>query len=195
VKPIDPRLFRYSRSSRRFTIAATGIALLGAALTITQSALLAHFIVQIFVSHKSLNNLKATLIWIAVIYILKAILNYTSERLAAVSSSLIRKELRNQLVTHLLSGQVDYKTGPAQLSLLATKGIDNLDTNFDSNIGTQNSRKHCHALLCECKWVACSMFKRFEPVTICDQYIFFEVSKLKAKKLWKSLNISLYRLV
>jgi hypothetical protein len=88
VKPIDPRLFRYSRSSRRFTIAATGIALLGAALTITQSALLAHFIVQIFVSHKSLNNLKATLIWIVVIYILKAILNYTSERLAAVSSSL-----------------------------------------------------------------------------------------------------------
>jgi ATP-binding cassette subfamily C protein CydCD len=130
VKPIDPRLFRYSRSSRRFTIAATGIALLGAALTITQSALLAHFIVQIFVSHKSLNNLKATLIWIAVIYILKAILNYTSERLAAVSSSLIRKELRNQLVTHLLSGQVDYKTGPAQLSLLATKGIDNLDPYF-----------------------------------------------------------------
>ena len=117
MKPIDPRLFRYSRSSRRFTIAATGIALLGAALTITQSALLAHFIVQIFVSDKSLNNLKSTLIWIAVIYILKAILNYSSERLAAVSSSLIRKELRSQLVTHLLSGQVDYKTGPAQLSL------------------------------------------------------------------------------
>jgi len=130
VKPIDPRLFRYSRSSRGFTIASVVIALLGAVLTIAQSALLSIFIVQAFVEKKALNQIEIYLIWIAIIYIAKALLSYLTERLAAVASSAIRRELRFQLVSHLLSGKVDYKNGPAQLSLLATKGIDNLDPYF-----------------------------------------------------------------
>ena len=130
MKPIDPRLFRYSRSSRGFTIASVVIALLGAVLTIAQSALLSIFIVQAFVEKKALNQIEIYLIWIAIIYIAKALLSYLTERLAAVASSAIRRELRFQLVSHLLSGKVDYKNGPAQLSLLATKGIDNLDPYF-----------------------------------------------------------------
>ena len=130
MKPIDPRLFRYSRSSRGFTIASVLIALLGAVLTIAQSALLSIFIVQAFVEKKALNQIEISLIWIAAIYIAKALLSYLTERLAAVASSAIRRELRFQLVSHLLSGKVDYKNGPAQLSLLATKGIDNLDPYF-----------------------------------------------------------------
>jgi ATP-binding cassette subfamily C protein CydCD len=130
VKPIDPRLFRYSRSSRGFTIASVVIALLGAILTIAQSALLSIFIVQAFVDKKALNQIKIYLIWVAIIYIAKALLSYLTERLAAVASGAIRRELRLQLVSHLLSGKVDYKNGPAQLSLLATKGIDNLDPYF-----------------------------------------------------------------
>ena len=134
MRPIDPRLFRYSRSSRGFTIAATGIALLNSILSIAQSWLLAHFIFQIFIGNKSIAALNATLIWIAFIYLAKAGLNFISERIAAVSSSAIRKELRSQLVAHLLSGDIDYKTGPAQLSLLATKGINDLDPYFSKFI-------------------------------------------------------------
>ncbi|MEY3128662.1 MAG: hypothetical protein RIS06_1218, partial [Actinomycetota bacterium] len=114
MKPIDPRLFRYSRSSRGFTIASVVIALLGAILTIAQSALLSIFIVQAFVDKKALNQIKIYLIWVAIIYIAKALLSYLTERLAAVASGAIRH----------------YKNGPAQLSLLATKGIDNLDPYF-----------------------------------------------------------------
>jgi ATP-binding cassette subfamily C protein CydCD len=104
--------------------------LLSAVLTIAQSALLSIFIVQVFVEKKAMNQTEIYLIWIGIIYIAKALLSYLTERLAAVASSAIRRELRMQLVSHLLSGKVNYENGPAQLSLLATKGIDNLDPYF-----------------------------------------------------------------
>ena len=134
MKPIDPRLFRYSRSSRGFTLSSVAIALLGATLSILQSAFLAYFIVQVFVEKKTLDFLTPTLISIGVIYLCKALLNYISERIAAVASAAIRRELRDKLVDHLLSGKVDYKNGPAKLSLLATRGIDNLDLYFSKFI-------------------------------------------------------------
>jgi len=134
VKPIDPRLFRYSRSSRGFTLSSDAIALLGATLSILQSAFLAYFIVQVFVEKKTLDFLTPTLVSIGVIYLCKALLNYISERIAAVASAAIRRELRDKLVDHLLSGKVDYKNGPAKLSLLATRGIDNLDLYFSKFI-------------------------------------------------------------
>jgi ATP-binding cassette subfamily C protein CydCD len=134
VKPIDPRLFRYSRSSRGFTLSSVAIALLGATLSILQSAFLAYFIVQVFVEKKTLDFLTPTLVSIGVIYLCKSLLNYISERIAAVASAAIRRELRDKLVDHLLSGKVDYKNGPAKLSLLATRGIDNLDLYFSKFI-------------------------------------------------------------
>lgn len=134
MKPIDPRLFRYSRSSRGFTLSSVAIALLGATLSILQSAFLAYFIVQVFVEKKTLEFLTPTLVSIGVIYLCKALLNYISERIAAVASAAIRRELRDKLVDHLLSGKVDYKNGPAKLSLLATRGIDNLDLYFSKFI-------------------------------------------------------------
>jgi ATP-binding cassette subfamily C protein CydCD len=108
--------------------------LLGAILSILQSAFLAYFIVQVFVEKKTLDFLTPTLISIGVIYLCKAILNYISERIAAVASAAIRRELRDKLVDHLLSGKVNYKNGPAKLSLLATRGIDNLDLYFSKFI-------------------------------------------------------------
>lgn len=134
MKPIDPRLFRYSRSSRGFTLSSVAIALLGATLSILQSAFLAYFIVQVFVEKKTLDFLTPTLVSIGVIYLCKALLNYISERIAAVASAAIRRELRDKMVDHLLSGKVDYKNGPAKLSLLATRGIDNLDLYFSKFI-------------------------------------------------------------
>jgi ATP-binding cassette subfamily C protein CydCD len=108
--------------------------LLGATLSILQSAFLAYFIVQVFVEKKTLDFLTPTLVSIGVIYLCKALLNYISERIAAVASAAIRRELRDKLVDHLLSGKVDYKNGPAKLSLLATRGIDNLDLYFSKFI-------------------------------------------------------------
>ena len=130
MKPIDPRLFRFSKSSRGFTFASVLIATIGAALTITQSAFLAHLITQVFEQNKLVKSLKPFVIVLALVFISKALLSYISERIAAVASASIRRDLRLQLVDRIFSTDAASKKGPAELSLLATRGVDNLDPYF-----------------------------------------------------------------
>jgi len=130
VKPIDPRLFRFSKSSRGFTFASVLIATISAALTITQSTFLAHLITQVFEQNKLVRSLKPLVIVLALVFISKALLSYISERIAAVASASIRRDLRLQLVDRIFSTDAASKKGPAELSLLATRGVDNLDPYF-----------------------------------------------------------------
>ena len=130
MKPIDPRLFRFSKSSRGFTFASVLIATIGAALTIMQSALLAHLITQVFEQNKVIKSLNSLVIVLALVFISKALLSYISERIAAVASASIRRDLRLQLVDRIFSTDAASKKGPAELSLLATRGVDNLDPYF-----------------------------------------------------------------
>ena len=130
MRPIDPRLFRFSKSSRGFTFVSVLIATIGAALTITQSALLAHLITQVFEQNKLIASLKSLVIVLALVFLGKALLSYISERVAAVASASIRRDLRLQLVDRIFSTDAASKRGPAELSLLATRGVDNLDPYF-----------------------------------------------------------------
>ena len=130
MRPIDPRLFRFSKSSRGFTIASVVIAIFGAALTITQSAFLAHLITQVFEQNKLIEELKSPIQVLALVFLGKAVLSYIGERIAAVASASIRRDLRMQLVEKIFSSDVASKKGPAEISLLATRGIDNLDPYF-----------------------------------------------------------------
>lgn len=130
MRPIDPRLFRFSKSSRGFTIASVVIAIFGAALTITQSAFLAHLITQVFEQNKLIEELKSPIQVLALVFLGKAALSYIGERIAAVASASIRRDLRMQLVEKIFSSDVASKKGPAEISLLATRGIDNLDPYF-----------------------------------------------------------------
>lgn len=45
VKPIDPRLLRYARATRRFLIAVVLLGLVGAALVVAQAMLIAGVVV------------------------------------------------------------------------------------------------------------------------------------------------------
>ena len=76
MKPLDPRLLRYSRSSRGFLSLTVVIALITAGLTITQGFLLAHIVVAIFQRHSLFAGIKANFIALIIIFIAKAILSY-----------------------------------------------------------------------------------------------------------------------
>ena len=130
MKPIDPRLFRFSKSSRGFTFVSVLIATIGAALTITQSAILAYLITQVFQQNKLITSLNSLILLLALVFLGKALLSYMSERVAAVASASIRRDLRMQLVDRIFITDAASKKGPAELSLLATRGVDNLDPYF-----------------------------------------------------------------
>ena len=132
MKPLDLRLLRYARSSRVYLFLTVVIALTSAVFTITQAYLLTKIIVAIFQKHKDFAGIKRSLIALIAVFVARTILSYFTEWLGAIASSRMRNELRLQLLNKALTsgaGTVN-EMGSTQLSVLATRGINNLDGYF-----------------------------------------------------------------
>jgi ATP-binding cassette subfamily C protein CydCD len=132
VRPIDPRLLLYSRSSRGFLFVTVVLAVLSAVATIAQAYLLAFLVTRFFQSRNSFTENKTAIILLFLIFIVRALIAFTVERTAASASSKMRGELRNQVMVKTLnSGAKDVQElGSAGLSILITKGINDLDAYF-----------------------------------------------------------------
>ncbi len=132
MKPIDPRLLRYSRSSRGFIFLTSGIALVNAVLTICQALLLSGAVVQIFQQNASIHLFSRTAIGLTLIFILRACVNFFGEWASTSASTTIRNELREKLLESALrdGSEIAHSGGSARLAILATKGINDLDGYF-----------------------------------------------------------------
>jgi ATP-binding cassette subfamily C protein CydCD len=132
MKPFDPRLLRYSRSSRGFLFLSVLLAAAGAILSITQAYLLTSLIIRLFQENKEIENLRPTINTLIAVFILKGALGYISNYAAAKFSTKIKSELREGLINKVIGGHRDalHKLGPAELSLLISRGINNLDGYF-----------------------------------------------------------------
>ena len=132
MRPLDPWLLRYARSSRVYLFLTVVIAITSAVFTITQAYLLTKIIVDIFQKHAVFAGIKSSLIALIAVFIGRTILSYFTEWLGAIASSRMRNELRLQLLNKALTsgaGTVN-EMGSTQLSVLATRGINNLDGYF-----------------------------------------------------------------
>ena len=132
MKPLDLRLLRYARSSRVYLFLTVVIALTSAVFTITQAYLLTKIIVAIFQKRADFAGIKISLIALIAVFVARTILSYFTEWLGAIASSRMRNELRLQLLNKALTsgaGTVN-EMGSTQLSVLATRGINNLDGYF-----------------------------------------------------------------
>ncbi|MET7621205.1 thiol reductant ABC exporter subunit CydD [Streptomyces sp. NPDC005408] len=132
MKPIDPRLLRYARSTRRFLIAVVLLGLVGAALVVAQAMLIAEVVVGAFQKGLSTSGLGTPLALLAVVAIGRAAVSWLTELAAHRASAAVKSELRGQLLDRAaelgpgwLSGQ---RTG--SLVALATRGVDALDDYF-----------------------------------------------------------------
>ena len=132
MKPFDPRLLRYSRSSRGFIFALVLIATLGALLTITQALLLVDLICKFFQHKRTFASVHVEVLTLALVFLARALLAYINDRLATRASSKMRNELRSQVMAKTLEngGADSQEQGTAGLAVLVTKGINNLDGYF-----------------------------------------------------------------
>lgn len=132
MKPLDPRLLRYSRSSRGFLIQLVALAFIGAVATIAQGYLLTSLIVAFFEKHRTFADQQSQITYLALIFILRAGIAYLTDRISAAASINIRNELRSAVLSKVLKneGQDTNELGTAGLSLLLTKGIGALDGYF-----------------------------------------------------------------
>lgn len=132
MKPIDPRLLRYARATRRFLIAVVLLGLVGAALVVAQAMLIAEVVVGAFQKGLSPSGLGMPLALLAAVAVGRAVVSWLTELAAHRASAAVKSELRGRLLERAaelgpgwLSGQ---RTG--SLVALATRGVDALDDYF-----------------------------------------------------------------
>ena len=106
--------------------------MLGSAATVTVSWSLAYFISQIFIEGADLPSVSFCLIWLAVAGLTKALIVWLQELYAARAAASVKEELREKLfdsVNELGPGWLS-KHSIAEVNLLATTGLDALDSYF-----------------------------------------------------------------
>ncbi|MGW7100213.1 thiol reductant ABC exporter subunit CydD [Streptomyces sp. NPDC054838] len=132
VKPIDPRLLRYARSTRLFLAAVVALGLAGAGLVVGQAMLIAEIVVGAFEKGLNAETLRTPLLLLAAVALGRALISWLTERAAHRAGAAVKSELRGRLLDRAadlgpgwLSGQ---RTG--SLVALATRGVDALDDYF-----------------------------------------------------------------
>ncbi|WP_284577468.1 thiol reductant ABC exporter subunit CydD [Streptomyces sp. 2P-4] len=132
VKPIDPRLLRYARSTRLFLGAVVVLGCAGAGLVIAQAMLIAEIVVGAFEKGLDGRDLQTPLLLLAAVALGRGLLAWLTELAAHRASAAVKSHLRGQLLDRAadlgpgwLSGQ---RTG--SLVALATRGVDALDDYF-----------------------------------------------------------------
>jgi len=132
VKLLDPRLLRHSHSSRGFLASAALNAVVLTSITIAQAFLLADIIVAAFQQEKSVGELTFKICMVALLFIARAISQFIGEIVSSKMSQKICKELRSGLFGAIFNSnpEIIRQKGAGQISLLATRGIANLEPYF-----------------------------------------------------------------
>ncbi|MEV7727165.1 thiol reductant ABC exporter subunit CydD [Streptomyces sp. NPDC087917] len=132
MKPIDPRLLRYARSTRLFLGAVVALGLVGAGLVVGQAMLIAEIVVGAFEEGQGAGALRTPLLLLAAVALGRGLVAWLTELAAHRASAAVKSELRGRLLDRAadlgpgwLGGQ---RTG--SLVSLATRGVDALDDYF-----------------------------------------------------------------
>ncbi|OEV27458.1 hypothetical protein AN219_22825, partial [Streptomyces nanshensis] len=129
MRPVDPRLLTYARTTRVFLVASVVLGLASALLVIGQAVLIADIVVRAFQDDAAVST---QLLLLVAVTAGRALVSWLTELAAHRSSAAVKSELRTRLLDHAAAlgpyGQADLRTG--ELATLATRGIDALDGYF-----------------------------------------------------------------
>lgn len=132
MRPVDPRLLRYARSTRGFLILAVALGVLMAILVIIQARLLSAAIVEVAQGRADLATSIPVLIAVVLVVVARAVLAWIAEAAAYRTSAKAKAELRESALEHVLrlgpAGPAG--TDPGGVSTLITRGVDALDTYY-----------------------------------------------------------------
>ena len=132
VKPIDPRLVRYARTTRPFLMAVVGLGAVGAGLVIAQAMLIAEVVVGAFQHGLSVADLRTPLLLLVAVAGGRAMVSWLTELAAHRASAAVKSELRGKLLERAVALGPGWLSGQRTGSLvaLATRGVDALDDYF-----------------------------------------------------------------
>lgn len=125
MKPLDPRLLRYARSTRAYLAATICLGAVHAALLVAQATLLAQAITAVFLSGEQPS-------WgrLAVVLAARAGVAWLQELASARSAAAVKSELRGRLAGHLAALGPARQRPAGEVAALVTHGLDALDGYF-----------------------------------------------------------------
>lgn len=132
MRPLDPRLLRYARSARAYLLLTVGLGALTAALVVAQAYLLARGITSVFQRGDALTDVSGLLVALAVVVIGRSVVAWAQDAAAHRSSAAVKHQLRTRLLGHIVALGPRWVSdrGAADVTVLATRGLDALDGYF-----------------------------------------------------------------
>ena len=132
MRPIDPRLLRVARSTRRYIVAVILTGIVTAALVIIQARLLSGIIVDLSAKGEPWSAVSTGVIALAMVFVVRGAIAWAAEMLAVRSSARAKEELRDATVRRVLDGGPYGLAGsaPGEVATLVTRGLDGLDGYF-----------------------------------------------------------------
>ncbi|MFE7635940.1 thiol reductant ABC exporter subunit CydD [Kitasatospora sp. NPDC057518] len=132
MKPVDPRLLGYARTTRAFLAGSVLLGAVGAALVVAQASLIAEIVVRAFQRGATLGELTTPLLLLALTAVGRGLVGWLTELTAHRSVARVKSTLRRRLLDHATALGPSYLAGrrTGELTTLATRGIDALDDYF-----------------------------------------------------------------
>ncbi|WP_214364454.1 thiol reductant ABC exporter subunit CydD [Pseudonocardia sp. H11422] len=132
LRPMDPRLLGHARAARAYLALCVVLGLVAAGLLIAQAGLLAATITAAFLGGADLAALRTPLLLLAAVVLARAGLDWAQEVAAHRSAAVVTAQLRSRLLAHAVRLGPGWLTGErsAELTALATRGLDGLDGYF-----------------------------------------------------------------
>ena len=132
MRPVDPRLLRYARSTRGFLALAVILGVAVAVLVIVQARLLATAIVEVAQGRADLATISGVLAALAAVFAARALVSWIAEAAAYRTSAKAKAELRAEAMAHVLRLGPLGPAGrdPGAVAALITRGVDALDAYF-----------------------------------------------------------------
>ena len=132
MRPVDPRLLRYARTTRVFLAATVAAGFAGACLVVAQAMLIARIVVGAFQHHEDVHHLAGPLLLLVAVAAGRALVDWATERAAHRTSAAVTSELRGRLLRHAtrLGPQWLGSQRTGELTTLALRGVDALDGYF-----------------------------------------------------------------
>jgi ATP-binding cassette subfamily C protein CydCD len=129
MRPLDPRLLRYARSTRGFIVLAVLLGIATAILVIAQARLLSDAIVKVTAGGESWDQVRTGVYLVGLVFVVRAIVAWFSEVAAVRASARAKAELREATLDHIiaLGPASDAAKDPGALAALVTRGVDALD--------------------------------------------------------------------
>jgi ATP-binding cassette subfamily C protein CydD len=135
VKPLDPRLLRYSAAARGYLAVTVGLGLAATGLILVQASLLAHLLASA-ATGTGVAVLAGSIGVLLAVLLARAAASYGGEAAALRAAAAVKSQLRRRLTDHALRlgpawlCQSSARNRTGEVTTLATRGLDALDAYF-----------------------------------------------------------------